>query len=306
MIIKQFIEKNSGWMFSMALILGILFPMNIKNVSGILMPLMIVLLYISFLGINLSHVSSEIKKPGQLIMQIVWNFIVIPIALFLVLNQLGFRHFAVAAMLLAAMPAGLGSPVLTNIAGGRVETSVVLSVITHVLAPISVPILFLLFAGVGVHVDSLGLAKQMLMLIGIPIGLAYVTRKYFNNTIRATKHFYKSTSILLLALVAYLVIIPHAENIRNDFQSIIPMLMGTYILYSVLCISSYALSHKRKPTEQSAIVISRVYMNNALAIILAYQFFSPEVALITVLAEIPWFTTFGLYLWFQKKYIGLK
>jgi predicted Na+-dependent transporter len=302
-MIKTFIEKHAGIIFGAALLLGVLLPLNIQNISSILMPLLIVLLYLSFLSVDLSHVKSELKRPLQLSIQVVWNFLIIPGAIFLILRQLGFTHFATAAMLLAAMPAGLASPVLTSIAGGRVATSVVLTIVTHILVPLSVPLLFWLFADVDVNVDVASLSKKMTLLIGIPIILAFISRMFLKKVVQSTKNYHKITSILAIAIIAYLVITPHAETIRSDFLSVVPMLIGSYSLFALLCVTSFALSRKRKPDEQAALVITRVYMNNALAIVLAFQFFSPEVTLITILAEIPWFTTFGAYLWFQKRFI---
>ncbi len=305
-MVKKFIEKNSGAIFIAALLLGIFLPTNLQDISKLLIPLVVLMLYISFLNVDLSHVKSELKNPHQLLIQIVWNFILVPIILFLIINQLGFPQFAIAAMLLAAMPAGLGSPVLTNIADGKIGTSVVLTVATHILVPLSVPLLFWLFTGLGIQIEIFSLAKQIFLLIGIPLVLAWISRKFLKKTVENTKKYHKITAILVLATVAYLAIVPYSETIRNDFFSIIPILIGLYFLYIVFCITSFIMSRKRKLDEQAAIIISRIYMNNTLAIVLAFQFFGPKVALITVLAEIPWFTTFGAYLWFQKKFIKLK
>jgi len=305
-MIKTFIEKNSGLIFGSTLLLGILLPLDIKNIGNIIKILLILMLYISFLNVDFSHIKKELKHPGELLIQIVWNFLLVPVILFFIIQQLGFPQFAIAAMLLAAMPGGLAGPVLTNIAGGRVATSIVITVVTHIIAPLSLPLLFWIFTDLGVDIDVISLTTQLSILVGVPIGMALISRTYLKKMIKSSIKYHKIISILALTIVAYLVIIPNSETIRNNFLSIIPILIGVYILYSVLCLTSFALSKNREPKEQAAIIITRVYMNNALAIVLAYQFFSPEIALITVLAEIPWFTTFGIYLWFQKKFIGLN
>jgi predicted Na+-dependent transporter len=74
-------------------------------------------------------------------------------------------------------------------------------------------------------------------------------------------------------------------------------------VYIFLCLITFVFSSHRPPEERIALMISRTYMNNALAIVLAQAFFGPAVTLMMVLAEIPWFTTFGLYLWFQKRFL---
>jgi BASS family bile acid:Na+ symporter len=302
---KSYIEKNAGLVFIVAILLGIVFPADVKSVSSFLIPLLIAMLYVAFLRVDTSHVKSEMKKPTRLFSQVVLSFFVVPLFIFFVLYQFGATEYAVAMMLLAAMPAGLASPLLTSIAGGRVETSVVLSVVTHLLVPLSVPFLFWLSSGVDVQVNIASLTQQMVLLIGVPIVLAFFSRQFFGNLVDSSRGYHKLVSILVLAAVAYLVIIDHAQTIRTDIFAVITPLLGSYVLFVVLALSAFLFSWGRKPKEKAGFIVSRIYMNNALAIVLAYQFFGPEVTLITIMAEIPWFTTFGAYLWFQRKFIGL-
>lgn len=268
-----------------------------------LVMFLIFMLFLSFLDVDLSHIKSELKRPGQLFMQISWNFLLVPILVFFGFHWLGLDDFAIAGMLLAAMPAGMTGPVLTKIAGGRVATSAVLTVVTHILVPLSVPVLFWLIGGLDVQIDVQTLFQRMLLIIGVPVVLAAIFRNYFKKTIERTKSYYKLLSILVLAALAYFVIMPYSEIILDDAFFILPALLGTYVLCLIFALTSFGFSRKRKSKERAALIISRVYMNPALAIVLAFQFFGPEVTLITILYEVPWFTTFGLYLWFQKKFI---
>ena len=306
MRLRSLIERHVGVVFCLALLLGIAFPAPEAGLNRFLLPLMGLLLFLSFLNVDLSHVADELRNPLRPIFQIALNFLLVPAALFLILRLAGMPSFALAVLLLAAMPAGLGSAVFTSLAGGRVATSVVLSVLTHALTPLTVPFLFWIFADVEIRVDLLGLARQLALLIGIPMLAAAVARKVASPLVRATRPHHKLVSILALACVAYIVIVPYAGTIRADASSVVVPLLGTYVFYAALCLSAFLFARGRTPDEQAAIVISRTYMNNALAIVLATAFFDERVALITILAEIPWFTTFGAYLWFQERWIKPK
>ncbi len=299
-----FIEKHVGIVFCVALLLGLMAPVPWKDITSLLMPLMIFLLFLSFLGVDASHLRTDLRRPGHLITQIILQFVLLPVGLFLVVRAAGFPNFATAVFLLACMPAGLGSPVFTAIANGRVATSVVLSVVTHAIVPVTVPLLFWMFSGTHVAVNVAGMAQKLAILVGTAAVLAYLCRHFASGTVARTKPYRKLMSILALAGVAYVVIVPYADTIRHDVVSVLPVLAGTYLFFGVLCVCSFLLSKKSAPQEQIAIIISRMYMNNALGIVLAVQFFNKDVALISILSEIPWFTTFGAYLWFQRRFIS--
>ncbi len=305
MHLLRMIERRPGLIFCLALVLGIVAPLP-WSIGSLLQWLMGFLLFLSFLGVNLVHVRSELKQPVRLAVQILLQFILLPLALFAVLRSAGLPTYATAAMLLAAMPAGLGSPVFTAIARGRMETSVVYSVITHLLVPVTVPLLFWIATNVAVQVDSIAIAKQLALLVGIPMVLAAVMRTYAAGAVECTRSLRKPASILALAAVAYIAITPHAGTIRSDVLSVIPLLVGLYVFYVVLCLAAFACTVGRMPEERAAIIVSRIYMNNALAIVLATKFFSKDVAFAMILAEIPWFTTFSAYLWFQKRFMKLS
>ncbi len=292
-----------GLVFCLALLTGLLFPVQWDGITTMLVPLMIFLLFLSFLGVDLSQITVEIKRPWPLLLQVALQFILLPVILFYLAQLAGFSTYAIAIFLLACMPAGLGSPVFTSIAGGRTASSAILSVVTHAIVPLTVPFLFWLVAGTHVEVNIMAMVQKLAILVGAPAVLAWFFRTQLPSVVTVSQPNRKLLSILALAGVAYVVIAPFASAIWQDVMSIIPTLLAMYAFFAILCVFSAVLSYWHKPEEQIAIVISRIYMNNALGITLAVQFLDQDVVLMTILSEIPWFTTFGMYLWFQKQFI---
>jgi BASS family bile acid:Na+ symporter len=304
MSFRSIIERYAGLVFCLALLLGILWPVPIDNAQAFLLKLLMgILLFISFLNIDFSIIKQRIVRPSQLIANIVFYFILLPALLYVVLHFLGLPEFAIGVLLLTAMPAGLGSAAFSSMANGRVETSVLLSVCTHLLVPVTVPLLFWLFAGISVEVNVLNMVTQLALLIFLPLFLALVCNRYAPESITNTKPYRKMISILALAGVAYFAIVPYASLIQSSVTSIFLPLLGMYAVYVALCLITFVCSMRRPPEERVALLVSRIYMNNALAIVLAQSFFGPTITLMMVLAEIPWFTTFGAYLWFQRRFL---
>ena len=303
MKLLSFIEKHVGLVFCGALVLGIVAPVSWTGVSSLLTPLMGFLLFLSFLGVNLAQIKSELKQPARLALQVFLYFVVLPVVLYYTVRLLGLPAFALATLLLTAAPAGLGSPVFTSIAGGRTATSVVLSVITHVLVPFTIPLIFWAFTDVTVQVDTLAMAKQLGLLIGVPMLLSFGSQKYLPAVVAAINPWRRLLSIAVLAGIAYIAIVPYSGVIRSDVLSIVPTLAGTYLIFVVLSLTAFVFTRGKPTDERIAVILSRTYMNITLTIVLAVKFLDPAVALVLVLANVPWFTTFGAYLWFQKRFI---
>lgn len=298
---KAWIEQHPAVAFTAALVIGITLPAETVWQPTLLKVLMGLLLFLSYLAVDFTVIKKHITAPLQLGIDIALHFLVVPAILFFVLRAAGLPEFALATLLLAAMPAGLGSPVFTGMAGGRIETSVLLSVCTHLLVPVTVPLLFWLLAGISVDIDAFAMAKQLSLLVFLPLLLAALARTHLPSITTATKPYRKLTSIFALAGVAYLAITPYAATIRHESLTIALPVIGLYFFYVVLCLSAFGLTIRRRSDERIGLIVSRIYMNNALAIVLAQSFFDERMTLLMILAEIPWFTTFGAYLWFQKK-----
>lgn len=301
--IKSLIEKHVGIIFSLALIAGVLFPSDWEVLQHMLTPYVVIILFLSFLGVQISHVREELSRPILLTWQILFHFFLTPLALFFVIGALLSQDFATSAVILSAMPAALAGPALTSIAGGRAETSAVLSVITHILVPFTVTLLFFILSSVEVEIDTLAMLKKLILIVGIPILVAWIARTKTPKLVSTINPYRKVLSILFLAALAYVVIIPYSDTIKEDFLSIIPKILFDYGIYFLFFVLAFFFSFRKNCEEKIAFIISRIYTNAALAIIVASSFFNSEVTLIVTLGQIPWFTTFGLYLWFQKKYI---
>lgn len=103
-----------------------------------------------------------------------------------------------------------------------------------------------------------------------------------------------------MALIIYAVISVQSEAILQNPLGIIGDLFWIYLLFILFHIVGYVSAFWRKKEDKIALSVTKTYMNNALAIVIALQFFSPQVALIMVISEIPWGTTLGIFKYFLR------
>lgn len=83
--------------------------------------------------------------------------------------------------------------------------------------------------------------------------------------------------------------------VAQPIESLLFDVLWLYILFIILFLAGYFMAFWRKKEDKIALAVSKSYMNNALAIGLAFAFFDPRITILMVLSEIPWNTTLGLF-----------
>jgi len=130
--------------------------------------------------------------------------------------------------------------------------------------------------------------------------LAQLVRKNGNSYIERTKKYYSFITICCIGIVIYIVISAQAKEILHNPLAAFIQTLWLYLLFIVLYIIGYVLIVWKKKTDRIAVAVTKTYMNNALAISIAAAFFSPKIALLMVLSEIPFGTTLGIFKYMQK------
>ncbi len=130
-------------MFQVVIILALLGGLFLPNETVLLAPFATIFLQVIFfltsLKIDIKKVWKEIDNVYELIIPVVAILIVFPAIVYLVAS-LAAPSLAIGLLLLAAMPIGMTAPLLVEVLGGKVGMALVLTVITSLLAPFSIPL----------------------------------------------------------------------------------------------------------------------------------------------------------------------
>ena len=130
--------------------------------------------------------------------------------------------------------------------------------------------------------------KTLAIMIFVPIILAELTRTFAHQQIIKARPAFNAITVILLCLIIYIVTAGQQSHIINNLNTILIHTVYLFILFIALQIIGYYLTPNRPKEDRIAISVSKTFMNNSLAIVLAYEFFAPEIIVITVLSEIPW------------------
>ena len=217
---------------------------------------------------------------------------IIPVLFFFSINI--FSHeLAIGMLLLTAMPAGVSTPALTDIAKGNVSLSMSLAIVSQLIAPFTVPLLFWLIDLRGHSIDKLLMLKDMAIIVFLPMIISQVVKKYLPLTINKTQHLFTSLNVLLLFAFVYVAIASQRNTILENPAVLVWKIAVLYLVFIILHVIGYMICFKQNKENRIAVAIGAAYMNNGMAIVLAASYFKPEILVLMVLSELPWNTLLG-------------
>ena len=301
MKVIKYIEKNVSLILLMGVPLGLIFP-YFGFLSWTLKYILMFVLFVSFLKIDFSEIVIYLKKPIMPIYITFMNMFIAPVIIFLAFSLfMKDKNFIEAVLLLAAVPSGVASTAMTELTEGDAPLTVIITVFSHFIAPLSIPILFFWLMRKVVHLNYMGVFLTMAELIIVPLLLAIPFRKLFKKTTALFVRRSKSITALPMSFISLIVLSINAKFIWTHPVTVLKYLALVYPIYFFFFFFGIVevpfLNNKKK----IAVSNSKTFMNVSIGIVLAMQFLSPQTALIITLAQIPWPTMLGPVNYLIKK-----
>jgi bile acid:Na+ symporter, BASS family len=289
MSVSRFIEKYFWALLLAGIILGLWQPLVFTAPKYIPKLLLGMMLFTVFLKIDINEVIEKLKDFKRMILIALAYMIIIPLIFYFSIGLVD-RRLALGVLLLLAMPAGVSTPALTDIAKGNVSLAMSIALITQVVAPFTVPLLFWMIGTKGFDVNKLLLLRDISIMVFTPLIIAQILKKVFPSQIKKRQHLFTSANILLLFVFVYIAIASQRMVILSNPVSLIWKTLFLYVVFILLHAIGYFIAFREKKEDRIAMAVSAAYMNNGLAIVLATTYFRPEIVVLMVLSEIPWNT----------------
>jgi BASS family bile acid:Na+ symporter len=289
------------WAFLLfAMVCGLVLPLPAERMLPWLKPELMVSLFLVFLKIDILKILESIRNLRRMSYLLSIFLVLSPLVVYFLVRPIQ-AEWALALALLMAVPSGVTAPVLTDIVKGNTELSTSLTILTALLAPFTLPLVFYFVARGSVQLDSWDLFWEAALLILVPMALATLVRPLFPRLIRKAMPAFTSINIVMMFLIVATSFGSQRASLLADPLSLLLDLLLMFLVFVVLHCVGFLLSWGNSPEDRIAITISHTYMNNGLAIVLAAKFFSPAILILMVLSEIPWSTMLvGLH-WVIRK-----
>ncbi|MGI6572091.1 MAG: bile acid:sodium symporter family protein [Fermentimonas sp.] len=289
MKLYQFLEKFF-WIFLITgLVTGLIFPIYNDLLLTMLKPLLMIMLLLVFLKTDIGQIFSRMKNYRLMTFIVLMNMIIIPLSLFYVIQNFD-NTLALGILLLTAMPAAVGSTALTDIVEGNIALSTSIVIVTSVIAPFTIPLLFWI---TGVNKLSLNLwylLRDLSFIIFLPMLTSQILKRYLPDLINRANHIFTSINVIILAVMVYIAIASQRDLILSQPRTIFWQIGFLYLIFILLHIIGFFMGFKEDLKDKIAITIGSAYMNNGLAIVLAAVYFEPSILFLVVLSELPWNT----------------
>lgn len=226
-----------------ALVLGILFPsffLFFTPYNSFILAFIFLITTITLRKIDTID-KKEISTVGLLT---VWMLIVLPYLVFFI-TSLVIPAYTILLVLLACMPAGMTSPLLTRITSGKESFALLVTLITSLLAPLTIPFIMKNTVGSNISVPMKDMIISLTLVMILPCLLALTIRHFFPRVIGFVQKI-SSISVIFLAILIASSIAPYSSFLLSSFQSIeiitplvIFFVFSFFYIYAVYCLTSF-------------------------------------------------------------------
>ncbi|WP_343899395.1 bile acid:sodium symporter family protein [Arthrobacter rhombi] len=231
------------------------------------------------LTLTLPDFSLVIRQPLPVLLGVVAQYVIMPLAGLGVSTVLGLSPaLAAGVILVGCAPGGTASNVVTYLAKGDVALSVTMTSVSTLIAPIFTPLLTLWLAGQYLPVDAGSMALSIVQIVLVPVVLGLVVRMAAPKLVAAVIPALPWVSVLAITFVVIAVVAGSAAAIFSAGL----LILAAVILHNGL---GYLLGYGaaklfRLPIPSRRTMAIEVGMQNSgLAAGLAKTYFAPEAAL---------------------------
>ena len=236
------------------------------------------------LALNLSQIIDPLKKPLLVADVIVTNFLLIPLATLALVSLLPVDEGTRIGLIILSLSAGAPFiPKLAEIAEGdtALATAVMLllMVATVVILPIGLPMML----GGDIQVDSLSIAKSLVIMMIVPLAIGlWIKAKKENFAAVWQGRMVKLSNIALLAIIILLTILNGKDILGIMGYGLLSVVLFMMISLVIGYIAGGKFYHKRVVSSLSA-----GQRNISAGLVVAAQNFdNPEVTVIIIATSI--------------------
>ena len=235
------------------------------------------------LGISLEDFKRLFKSPKILLTGIISQFILLPLVTFIFIKLVNpMPSIALGMMMVAACPGGNISNFMTQMAKGNAALSVSLTafatLVSLVMTPFNLHFWGNLYAPTAeilqrIELDPWELVKLVTLILGVPLILGMLVRKYKSDIADKLSKILKPVSLMIFMLF---IIIAFYDNF-DIFINYVHYVLILVIAHNILALATgfyFAKAMKLSYQNQKTLSIETGIQNSGLGLLLIFSFFN--------------------------------
>lgn len=280
--VSDIIGKYMAWIVLVIAALALFLPKSCLWIQTTWINyLLMIVMFGMGLTMKLSDFAVVFKRPRDVIVGCLAQFIVMPLLAFLLGKIFGLSNeLLVGVVLVGTCPGGTSSNVVTFLSKGDTAMSVGMTSINTLLAPLLTPALTYMYLRTSVSVDVKSMFISIIQVVIIPIGLGLLINKIFGKYTEKIVDILPTVSVAAICLIVAAVVSHNSEKILTT-GLIIFMIVILHNLLGYLCGFLIGLLFKMDLGRKKAVAIEIGMQNSGLATTLAGTAF-PDMTMATV------------------------
>lgn len=245
--------------------------------------------FLSYLSIDLADVWKALKgHSGQILAFTLMKLAILPVVIYMVFYFIA-PQYALSALLLTGVSAGVVSPMISNMVRGNSSLVLVVVVITSVLVPFTLPALVKVVAAKEVVISFLPMLKMLATVIFIPIIIVEIIRYMIPKIVAPILKIQFPVSLMMFALINLGVFYRYASFFKKEPSVIVMATVVVFVLAAIYCVVGILFFRKSSVENQLAGAVMMGNLNNVLVIVFSSEFFGPVEPLVAAMYMIPFF-----------------
>ncbi|HTZ38583.1 MAG TPA: bile acid:sodium symporter [Syntrophales bacterium] len=250
---------------------------------------LMILFFMSFLSIRLEAVREALHRASLPILSIVvLKMFLLPVALYFVFLYV-LPDYAVAALLLTGVSTGVVAPFMSNLVGGNSARVLVVTIITSILVPFSLPAVVGIVLAKSVHLSFWDMLQVLALAIFVPIAAVQVLRRWAPRWLDAANRRSYPVNLVMFALINLGVFSKFAGIFYTDPTLIVEAAIVDIVLSVVYCVVGILFFLGRPIEDRVGGAVMLAHMNNILLVVFCSHFFGPRETMVAAMYLLPFF-----------------
>ncbi|GAB3486269.1 bile acid:sodium symporter family protein [Marinomonas epiphytica] len=244
-----------------------------------IVPLLIIIMLAMGLTLSPKDFKQVVKNRNAVLVGVLLQFLVMPLAAFIVAASFGFdSELTVGMLLVGSVAGGTSSNVMCYLAKGDTALSISMTAISTLLGVVLTPFLVSLMIGQSVDVPVSAMLMSLVKIVLLPVAAGVVLNSFFGNVIRKVEGVFPYISMFAIVLIIAIVVALSAGKLVEVGLLVIAAVIihnaiGLVLGYWV----THLLGFDAKVCRTIAFEVG--LQNSGLAAALAIKFFTPLAAL---------------------------
>jgi BASS family bile acid:Na+ symporter len=266
---------------------GVLLPVGGLLVEPYILVWLGALLFLNLIRLKTSDLLSTFTKPRQLALLSAVKLVALPLGMY-VIAYFVYQPFALPVLLLSGISTGLGSPFVVNLIGGRLPLVVGMIIATSLAVPFVLPSLVYGLVGSQFDIPVLDMVFLLAVALFSPLAAGWFTKKYFPAASKFADEKSFPLSLVFIVLINFGMFAKFSSYFYEEQTFLLQTVATAFLCFAAYSLAGYASALGGR-NERNAGLICMSYVNNVLVAVFAFQFFSPQVAALAALYNIPYY-----------------